>query len=158
MALLKWYLCPPNRGILPTQLCVMPTLSQSVIAQYNTQYNTQYNAQRKINSNTPLLGMSMSKTAIAAAVGSLLCSGEIKSLNDEAGTYSKFLASTPYGAVSIRDILQMNSGVSPLGRTDEKRFNRKSRGVQKFDGKANVREALNFYKSAARDAEGRCRQ
>ena len=111
-----------------------------------------YNAQRKINSNTPLLGMSMSKTAIAAAVGSLLCSGEIKSLNDKAGTYSKFLASTPYGAVSIRDILQMNSGVSPLGRTDEKRFNRKSRGVQKFDGKANVREALNFYKSAARDA------
>ena len=111
-----------------------------------------YNKKRKIDSNTPLLGMSMSKTAIAASVGGLLCSGKIKSLNDKAGSYSKFLASTPYGEVSIRNILQMNSGVSPLGRSDEKRFNQKSRGMQKFDGNGNVREALNFYKSAARNA------
>ena len=32
----------------------------------------------------------------------------------------------------------MNSGVSPLGRDDEKRFNQKARGItDKFAGKAN---------------------
>ena len=44
----------------------------------------------------------------------------------------------------------MNSGVSPLGRSDEKQFNRKSRGMKQFDGQASVREALAFYDKAAR--------
>ena len=39
-----------------------------------------YNAEHKINSNTPLLGMSMSKTAAGASIGLLLCEGKIKSL------------------------------------------------------------------------------
>ena len=34
-----------------------------------------YDAKRKINSNTPLLGMSLSKTAVAASIGSLLLLG-----------------------------------------------------------------------------------
>ena len=110
-----------------------------------------YDTKRGIDNNTPLQGMSMSKTAVAASVGSLLCSGQIASLNDKAGRYSKFLASTPYGSVSIKNILQMNSGVSPLGRGDEKRFNQKSRGMQKFAGNGDIREALNFYKSASRN-------
>ena len=110
-----------------------------------------YDAKRNINSNTPLLGMSMSKTAVAASIGSLLCSGQIASLNDKAGKYSSFLASTPYGSVSIKNILQMNSGVSLLGRDDEKKFNHKSRGTQKFDGNGDIRAALNFYKSASRN-------
>ena len=110
-----------------------------------------YDTKRGIDNNTPLQGMSMSKTAVAASVGSLLCSGQIASLNDKAGKYSKFLASTPYGSVSIKNILQMNSGVSPLGRGDEKRFNQKSRGMQKFAGNGDIREALNFYKSASRN-------
>ena len=109
-----------------------------------------YNAEHKINSNTPLLGMSMSKTAAGASIGLLLCEGKIKSLEDEAGMYSKFLNSTPYAKVSIKNILQMNSGVSLLGRSDEKKFAWKSRGVRKFEDQANVREALKFYKSAAR--------
>ena len=46
----------------------------------------------------------------------------------------------------------MDSGVSPLGRSDEKKFNRKARGVQKFAGKADVKGALKFYKSASREA------
>ena len=93
----------------------------------------------------------MSKTAVAASIGSLLCSGQITSLNDKAGKYSNFLASTPFGSVSIKNILQMNSGVSLLGRNDEKKFNHKSRGTQKFDGNGDIREALNFYKSASRN-------
>ena len=39
-----------------------------------------YNAQRGINSNTPLQGMSMSKTAVGAAVAGILCDGKIQSL------------------------------------------------------------------------------
>ena len=110
-----------------------------------------YDAKRNIDSNTPLLGMSMSKTALAASVGALLCSGKIKSLNDKTSDYSEFLASTPFGRSSIKNVLQMTSGVSPLGRGDEKKFNHKSRGTQKFDGNGDIREALNFYKSASRN-------
>ena len=111
-----------------------------------------YATKRKIDSNTPLMGMSMSKTAISASVGALLCDGKINSLDDAAKQYSKFLATTPYSDISIRNILQMNSGVSPLGRSDEKKFNRRARGVQKFAGKADVKSALKFYDSASRGA------
>lgn len=111
-----------------------------------------YASKRKIDSNTPLMGMSMSKTAISASIGALLCDGKISSLDDTAKQHSKFLATTPYSNISIRNILQMNSGVSPLGRSDEKKFNRKARGFQKFSGKADVRGAVKFYSSAARDA------
>ena len=45
--------------------------------------------------------MSMSKTALAAAVGSLKCNGSNKTLDDEMGTYSKFLKTTPYSKVTI---------------------------------------------------------
>jgi CubicO group peptidase (beta-lactamase class C family) len=109
-----------------------------------------YNEKRKIDSNTPLHGMSMSKTATAAVIGHLLCEGKISSLNDTPSKYSKFLATTPFANIKIRNILQMNSGVSPLGRGDEKKFNRKSRGMRQFEGKASVREALAFYSKAAR--------
>ena len=71
MALLKWYLCPPNRGDLPTQLCVMPTLSQSVIAQYNTQYNAQCNAQYNAQYNA-LYNALYNKHALARYVR-LIC-------------------------------------------------------------------------------------
>lgn len=110
-----------------------------------------YKTNKGFDSNTPMLGMSMSKTAVGAAVGALLCDGKIKSLDDDAGSYSKTLKASPYATIKIRNILQMNSGVSPLGRGDEKRFNRKSRGVEKFAGKASVRGALAFYKEPARD-------
>ena len=89
-----------------------------------------YNLARSIDASTPLLGMSMSKTAASASIGVLLCQNEILDLNDKAGVYSEFLRTTPYSEVKIRNILQMNSGVSPLGRVDEKKFNQKARGMQ----------------------------
>ena len=95
-----------------------------------------YNAKQNINSNTPLLGMSMSKTAAAASVGSLICDGEIKSIDDKVGAYSSFLDDTAFADVTLRNVLQMNSGVSPLGRTDEDDFNKKARGMERFEGKA----------------------
>ena len=109
-----------------------------------------YNTKHNVNSNTAFLGMSMSKTAVAASIGVLLCEHKINSLEDEAGAYSSFLASTPYATVKIRNILQMSSGVSPLGRSDVKKFAHKARGLKRFSGQGDVRQALNFYKSAAR--------
>ena len=115
-----------------------------------------YNTKRRINRNTPLQGMSMSKTAVGATVGGMLCDGKIKSLDDPAGVYSPTLKSSPYAKIKIKYILQMNSGVSPVGRDDEKRFNRKSRGVsEKYSGKASVRGALSFYKKSARPQNSR---
>jgi len=125
-------------------------LAAMVVRDGNVVYE-RYNSKRRIDSNTPLDGMSMSKTAISASVGTLLCDGKINSLDDATKRYSDFLANTPYSDISIRNILQMNSGVSPLGRSDVEKFFTKARGVQKFSGKADVRGALKFYSSAARD-------
>ena len=101
-----------------------------------------YNSKKGIDSHFPLMGMSMSKTA----AGALLCYGRLKSLDDKAGDYSSFLKTTFCRDVSVRNILRMNSGVSPIGRSNEKRFNRKVRGVAKFSGAADVRGALKFIK------------
>ena len=96
-----------------------------------------YNSKRKVDSNTPLLGMSMSITAASASIGVLLCENKIKSLDDTAGIYSTTLNASPYANIKIKNILQMNSGVSPLGRLDEKKFNLKSLGLtNKFSGKS----------------------
>jgi len=124
-------------------------LASIVIKQEKIVYEA-YNSKLNINSNTPLLGMSMSKTAVSASVGKLICDGKIKSIDDKVGDYSKFLKSTVFADVTIKNVLQMNSGVSPLGRTDEKKFNRKSKGVENFEGQASVRDALQFYKVASR--------
>lgn len=104
-----------------------------------------------INMTTPMLGMSMSKTAISASLGTLFCKKELSNLDDVTSIHSEFLRTTPYSNVTIRNVLQMNSGVSSIGRSDEKRFNQKSRGMQKFEGEASVREALDFYENAARE-------
>ena len=109
-----------------------------------------YNGRRNIDSNTPLLGMSMSKTAAAASVGSLICDGRIKSIDDKVGAYSSFLDDTAFADVTVRNILQMNSGVSSLGRKDVDVLTKKARGTKGFEGQASVREALRLYKSAAR--------
>ena len=82
---------------------------------------TRFNRKRGIDANTLLHGMSMSKTALAAAVGSLNCSGQIKSLRDPMGTYSTILTGTPYANVSIKNVLQMNSGVSHLNDGGKKK-------------------------------------
>ena len=86
-----------------------------------------YNKNRKIDSNSPLVGMSM-RCSCKRHNWPPLCNGKITSLED-CLKYSKSLASTPYADVKIRNILQMN-GVSPMGRGDEKQFNWKSRGMQ----------------------------
>ena len=98
-----------------------------------------------IDENTLLHGMSMSKTALAAAVGSLQCNGSIKSLNDSMGTYSKFLKKTPYSKVTIKNVLQMNSGVTPPNRKNNKKANQMAMGLRDYSGKANILRALKLF-------------
>ena len=44
------------------------------------------------------------------------CAGDIKSLDETMGQYTVSLQGTPYDKVTIRNVLQMNSGVTPLNR------------------------------------------
>ena len=106
-----------------------------------------------IDENTLLHGMSMSKTALAAAVGSLQCNGSIKSLNDSMGTYSKFLKKTPYSKVTIKNVLQMNSGVTPLNRKNNKKANQIAMGLGDYSGKADILLALKLFDKNHRSRE-----
>ena len=67
-------------------------------------------------------GMSMTKTAVGLTVGHLLCSGEIKSLDDAASKYSQSLNNSIYKDITIRNLLRMSSGINK-NRDNEKKFN-----------------------------------
>ena len=109
-----------------------------------------FNEKRKINANTLLHGMSMSKTALSAAVGSLLCDDSIKSLDDPMGMYSQNLRSTPYADVSIRNVLMMNSGITPLNDGGKKKSNRVAMGMAEYEGKASVIDAVRLFDKTLR--------
>jgi CubicO group peptidase (beta-lactamase class C family) len=64
------------------------------------------------------IAFSMSKTITAMLVGIALDKGEIKSLDDPAQTYVPQLAGTGYDGVTVRQILQMRSGVDYQERYD----------------------------------------
>ena len=82
----------------------------ALIRKNNDLVYARFNKKRNIDSNTILHGMSMAKTALSTAIGSLVCNGKIKSLDDELGKYSPSLKQTPYSKITIRNTLQMNSG------------------------------------------------
>ena len=120
----------------------------TLIRKNNELVYERYNKKRNIDNNTILHGMSMSKTALSTAIGSLLCNGKIVSLNDELGKYSPTLAKTPYAKISIKNTLQMNSGVEPI-QSDYKfrrKLNRIAQGMGKHEGKADVLKAISLLK------------
>ena len=88
----------------------------TIISKNDDYVYVRFNSKRGIDALTPMQGMSMSKTALGAAVGSLFCAGDIKSLDETMGQYTVSLQGTPYDKVTIRNVLQMNSGVTPLNR------------------------------------------
>lgn len=61
--------------------------------------------------NTRFLSASMAKSVVGLLIGIALSEGHIRSLDDLAQVYVLALAGNPYGATSIRDLLQMSSGV-----------------------------------------------
>jgi CubicO group peptidase (beta-lactamase class C family) len=60
---------------------------------------------------TRFLSASMAKSIVGLLVGIALDEGRIRSLDDLARVYVPALAGNPYGETSIRDLLQMSSGV-----------------------------------------------
>lgn len=58
------------------------------------------------------IGWSISKSYISALIGILLDDGRIGSLDDRAADYALALAGSAYDDVSIRDLLEMTSGVT----------------------------------------------
>ena len=125
----------------------------ALIRKNNELVYARYNKKRNIDNNTILHGMSMSKTALSTAVGTLLCNGKIKSLNDELGKYSPSLAKTPYSKISIKNTLQMNSGVAPI-QNDYKlrrKMNRMAMGMGKHEGKADMLKSVSILKGNARE-------
>ena len=80
-------------------------------------YNTKWNGSK----SNLIHGQSMTKTVTGLTVGALICSGQISSINDPLGKYSPTLANTPYSSVTIKQALQMRSGISkydPKGTWD----------------------------------------
>ena len=122
----------------------------AIVRKNNKIVYARFDNDKRINSQTPLQGMSMSKTALGAAVGSLVCDGSIKSLDDEIGLYAIGLQDSPYSDVLIRNVLQMNSGVTPLDRKDVKLANQMAMGMKKFAGKADVLAAVRHFKGTKR--------
>ena len=120
----------------------------ALIRKNNELVYARYNKKRNIDNNTMLHGMSMSKTALSTAIGILLCDGKIASLNDELGKYSPSLAKTPYAKISIKNTLQMTSGVEP--EQSDYKFKRKlnqiAMGMRKYEGKADMVKALSILK------------
>ena len=122
----------------------------AIVRKDNKIVYARFDDDKQINSQTPLHGMSMSKTALGAAVGSLLCDGSIKSLDDEIGLYAVGLRDTPYSKILIRNVLQMNSGVTPPNREDVKLANQMAMGMKKFAGSADVLSAVRHFKGTTR--------
>ena len=89
-----------------------------------------YNEKLKASPDFYAHGMSITKTAVGLTVGHLLCSGEIKSLDDTASTYSQSLNNSIYKDITIRNLLRMSSGINE-NRDNERKLthimmNRKS--------------------------------
>lgn len=110
-----------------------------------------YNVQKKIDQNSQLFGASFAKTATSSVIGGLVCEGKIKDLDAPAADYSEFLASTEFADISIRNLLQMNSGVSAGRSVDEKKITRQARGTRHFEGQGDVRKALERISDKATD-------
>ena len=78
------------------------------------------------NDRHRLTSFSMAKTVTAMLIGVAIAEGHIRSVDDLAATYVPGLADTEYGRTSLRDLLQMSSGVhfseNYSGRDDSSRL------------------------------------
>ncbi len=125
----------------------------ALIRKNNELVYARYNKKRKINNNTILHGMSMSKTALSTAIGTLLCDGKIESLDNELGEYSPSLKKTPYSKITIRNTLQMNSGVAQIQNDFKlrRKLNQMATGMGKHEGKASMLKAISILKGNDRE-------
>lgn len=80
------------------------------------------------------LSFSMSKSVTSLLIGAALARGNIASLDDAAEKYVTALAGSPYGAITVRQLLRMSSGLTFTerydGSDDISRLSRASGGVR----------------------------
>src|SRR5690606_11822727 len=94
---------------------------------------------------TRFLSMSMAKTITSLLVGIALEQGKIASLDDRADKYVPELKGTGYDGVTIRQIMQMRSGVDYEERYD---FGAKPSFAGKLHEQAIVLNKMRFASSA----------
>ena len=125
----------------------------ALVRKNNELIYARFNGKRQIDNNTLLQGMSMSKTALSTAIGTLVCNGKIESLNDELGKYSPSLAKTPYSKISIKNTLQMNSGVAPIQNDYNlrRKMNRIAMGLGKHEGNADMLKSISILNGNDRE-------
>lgn len=99
----------------------------------------------RMTPDTRHVAFSMSKTFTALLIGLALDRGEISSLEDTAESYIPELAGTGYEGVSIRQILQMRSGVDYEERYD---FGDNPSFAGKLHGEAIVNNRMRFADGA----------
>lgn len=66
-----------------------------------------------VDKNSKMFSWSMAKSLTAYTVGEALCSGQIKSLNDQAEVYVPEIKDSVYGKATIKQLLTMSSGAPP---------------------------------------------
>lgn len=66
-----------------------------------------------VDQDSKMFSWSMAKSLTAYTVGEALCSGQIKSLNDQAAIYAPEIKDSAYGKATIRQLLTMSSGAPP---------------------------------------------
>lgn len=99
----------------------------------------------RMTPETRHVAFSMSKTFTALLVGIALDRGEIASLDDRADKYVPQLSGTGYDGVTIRQILQMRSGVAYEERYD---FGENPSFAGKLHGEAIVNNRMRFAAGA----------
>jgi CubicO group peptidase (beta-lactamase class C family) len=73
------------------------------------------------NKDSLIMGLSMSKSVAASAVGIALCDGKIATLNDQANKYVPTLDGLSYGQATLENLLVMRGGGKSTGSTGELR-------------------------------------
>jgi CubicO group peptidase (beta-lactamase class C family) len=103
-----------------------------------------------------LMYMSMTKSLVALSIGKAIELGNIKSVNDTVSQYLPELSSSPYANISIKNLLQMTSGVGynydPYGYdSDTNRLTLVTNGYsEKFSSLSNY---LNSFKPSIKNSE-----
>ncbi len=99
------------------------------------------------------LSFSMAKSVTSLLVGQALARGQIKSLDDNAGTYAVALAGSPYGDTTIRQLLRMSSGLTFTerydGSDDIARLSRAGAGVRGAGSPVDVLRSITARHSPA---------
>lgn len=99
------------------------------------------NYRNRSDATTRFVSFSMAKTITALLVGIALGEGKIRSLDDKAGDYVPELKGSGYGDATVRQILQMRSGVDYEERYD---FGEKPSLAAMIHTRAIVRNEMRF--------------